>query len=235
MRRSIRAENDTMGDLLVLADRRANRGRGARSALTPAGESLAASPVTFCFDPACPFSYLVAERVERRFAAVTWVPVRAASLNRDRPWTDAAVAAEVRAAAERRAAQLRIPLVWPDRFPSTGLAVLRVAAYAACAGVGAAFALAACRLAFCGGYDLEDPFNLVEAAAAAGIEIEECLRAAIDPDNDRPLEAAARGLLAQGVTTLPAFKIGNRWFAGESRLAEAAAFARAPVVALRPA
>ena len=57
---------------------------------------------------------------------------------------------------------------------------MRVAAYAAEHDRGAAFTLAACRLAFCGGFDLEDPEVLAEAAAAAGLGLEESLRAAGD-------------------------------------------------------
>jgi 2-hydroxychromene-2-carboxylate isomerase len=103
------------------------------------------------------------------------------------------------------------------------------------AGAGPAFALAACRLAFCGGFDLEDPSNLAEAAAAAGIEHDECLRAAADPGNDVALESSAGDLVRLGVTQLPAVRIGHRWFAGEGSLAEASAWARAPLAAGRRA
>ena len=194
---------------------------------------VGAPPVAFCFDPGCPFSYLVAERVERRFPAVRWVPVSAAALWREDPWSDPAVASALRATAERRAAELRLPLVWPDPFPPAGTAALRVAVYAVRAGVGPAFALAALRLAFCGGFDLEDPVTLAEAAAAAGIEIDTCLRAIEDPANDAPVAAAARDLTAHGITEVPAFKVGSRWFSCEARLAEASASARARVAGTR--
>ncbi len=49
-------------------------------------------------------------------------------------------------------------------------------AYASTIGCGAQFALAAMRLAFCGGFDLEDPEILAEAAAAAGIPLAGLLR-----------------------------------------------------------
>ena len=65
----------------------------------------------------------------------------------------------------RRAVELRLPLVWPDGFPVAAPSALRAAAYAAEIGAGARFALAASRLAFCGGFDLEDPEILAEAAA----------------------------------------------------------------------
>jgi 2-hydroxychromene-2-carboxylate isomerase len=230
MRRSIRAEIASMGDLRVLAERRAASRRGESVPRGRIDVGWGAQPIAFCFDPGCPFSYLVAERVERRFSAVEWIPVAGAALHRDR-WSGPDAGRALRAHAERRAAELRLPLVWPDRFPSTGMSALRVAVYAARVGLGPAFALAASRLAFCGGFDLEDPENLAEAAAAAGIELEACMLAANDQANDVPLEAAARGLLAHGVTELPAFGLGTRWFAGEHRLAEASAWARAPLAA----
>ena len=86
----------------------------------------------------------------------------------------------VRAAAERRAAELRLPLVWPERFPREVPAAMRAAAFAAEQGRGGAFVLAAGRLAFCGGFDLDDPEILAEAAAAAGIPLEDCFHAAGD-------------------------------------------------------
>jgi 2-hydroxychromene-2-carboxylate isomerase len=222
-----------MRDVTVLAERREQR----RMSDSFAAEQVAArggSPTTFYFDPCCPFSYLAAERVERRFSAVQWVPVSAAALGTDDPWSDPRVARLLRRLAERRAAELRLPLVWPEHFPPSGTAALRVAVHAVNAGVGAAFALAAGRLAFCGGFDLADPVILLDAAAAAGIEIDKCLQAIDDATGDAPLESTARGLMALGVTQLPAFRVGPRWFAGEASLGEASAWARAPMAATRP-
>lgn len=223
-----------MNDITVLAEHRANR-RTRHPVHQGWGGAAAGAPVAFYFDPCCPFSYLAAERVERRFSGVQWIPARAAALADDEPWADPRVARLLRARAERRAAELRLPLVWPDRFPPTGTAALRVAVHAGRAGVGPAFALAACRLAFCGGFDLDDPIVLAEAAAAAGIELDACLHAAEDMAADELLESGAGGLLALGVTQLPAVRIGPRWFAGEASLAEASAWARAPVAESRPA
>lgn len=216
---------------MVLAERLAARRRRDTFPWGRGAVGLGATPVAFCFDTGCPFSYLVAERVERRFPTVEWVPVPAAVLRRCDPWSYPRTGRSLREQAERRALELRLPLVWPDSFPSAGTAALRVAVYAVRTGAGAAFALAACRLAFGGGFDLEDPLNLAEAAAAAGIGLEACLHEAANAANDAPLEAAADRLLAQGVSQLPAFKVGNRWFSGEARLAEVSAWARAPIAA----
>jgi 2-hydroxychromene-2-carboxylate isomerase len=202
-----------MGELIMLKDRRADRSRPGRSAL-PA----------FFFDVCCPFSYLAAERVERMLGEVEWIPACSAALT-DGSWQ---LPDEAQAAAERRAAELRLPLVWPDRYALYEPGAMRAAAYAARIGSGAQFALAATRLAFCGGFDLEDPEILAEAAAAAGIPLDECFNATGDPSLDESLHATARGLTGRGVDRLPAVRIGARLFAGEHRLAEASALLRAP-------
>lgn len=200
-----------MGELIVLKDRFADRSRAERRA-RPA----------FFFDVCCPFSYLAAERVERLLGEVEWIPTSAAVLG-DNAWQ---LSSDEMDLAERRAGELRLPLVWPERFPLHAPPALRAAAYAAQNGEGARFALAAGRLAFCGGFDLDDPEILAEAAAAAGIRPEGCFAAIGDPGLDGPPGATARGLVARGVQGLPVVAIGRQLFAGEHRLAEAAALMR---------
>lgn len=209
-----------MGELIVLAERRADRSRPQRS-----------NRPAFFFDLSCPFSYLAAERVERILGDVDWVPTAATVLRRSEASEQLAA---VRSHAETCAVALRLPLVWPDGFPGETPGALRAAAHAAEIGAGARFALAASRLAFCGGFDLEDPEILAEAAAAAGIGLRECLAAAGDPTRDGALHATARGLLTQGVRRLPALRAGTRWFDGDEALAAAAAFLRARTVVHRP-
>ena len=136
------------------------------------------------FDLACPFTYLAAERVERAFAHVTWTAASSETLQRRCLADDAESVERVRARPSARAATLRLPLVWPEGFPKAVPAAMRAAAFAAEQGRGGAFVLAAGRLAFCGGFDLDDPEILAEAAAAAGIRLDECLRAAGDARRD---------------------------------------------------
>jgi 2-hydroxychromene-2-carboxylate isomerase len=104
----------------------------------------------------------------------------------------------------------------------------RVASLAAERGRAAPFVLAASRLAFCGGFELDHPEVLAEAAAAANLGLEDCLRAAGDISRDGPLEQAARRLLARGADRLPAVRVARVLFAGEDRIAEAAALAGTP-------
>jgi 2-hydroxychromene-2-carboxylate isomerase len=202
-----------MGELIVLKERLADRSRPTRS-LRPA----------FFFDLSCPFSYLAAERVERVLGEVDWVPTAAGALHQG---YDGGDLGRIRAEAELAALALRVPLVWPERFPAQCPSALRAASYAHEMGAGAGFVLAASRLAFCGGFDLEDPEILAEAAAAAGMLLEECLAAAGDAKRDRALNATAQGLLARGVKSVPAVRVGRWWFDGEQALGEAAAMLRA--------
>jgi 2-hydroxychromene-2-carboxylate isomerase len=197
-----------MGEVIELKDQLADRSR-------PRGGSRAA----FFYDLACPFSYVVAERIERVLGEVEWIPAPAVGLEGGGRWNRLE---ETRALAEREARAARLPLVWPDSFPANSRDALRAASYAAENGRGAGFALAACRLAFCGGFELEDPEILCVAAGAAGLSIEATLLAARDPSRDGPLWATARGLRRRGVRRLPAVRVGRRWFEGE-RLLDAVA------------
>jgi 2-hydroxychromene-2-carboxylate isomerase len=202
-----------MGELIVLAERRADRSRPTRGSQRPA----------FFFDVSCPFSYLTAERVERVLGDVEWVPTAAAMINQGGEWDQPAA---VRAHAETCAVAMRLPLVWPERFPAPAPGALRAAAYAAEIGAGCRFALAASRLAFCGGFDLEDPEILAEAAAASGIGLNACLQAAGDVSRDGELHATARGLLHPGVRQLPAIRVERHVFSADSALAAASALIR---------
>jgi 2-hydroxychromene-2-carboxylate isomerase len=208
-----------MGELIDLAERREARRRRT------AGPVRAFARAEFFFDLACPFSYLAAERVERTFDDVIWTPAAGGPLGRLGPAGPGVTAAAVRRLAEERARELRMPLVWPDRFP-TGTAAMRVAAFAAERGRGAALVLAASRLAFCGGFDLDHPDMIAEAAAAAGLALEDGLEAACDRSRDAAAEAAGRALVAAGADRLPALRVGRTLHWGERRVGNAVAAAR---------
>ncbi len=209
-----------MSNVIFLAERLADRSRAREG-----------SPVSFFFDLACPFSYLATERVERILGDVEWVPTSVSAFaGRPTPViTDALIAQ-----AERRAVELRLPLIWPDPFPTDCTEALRAAEFAGEQGEGARFALAASRLAFCGGFDLADPEILAAAAEAAGLRVDDCLGAAADPARDMTLEATARGLLARGVATLPAIRVEQQWFEGERGVGGASALLRARTMYERP-
>jgi 2-hydroxychromene-2-carboxylate isomerase len=182
----------------------------------------------FFFDVACPLSYLSGEGVERRLGQVEWIPVdggalrhgtRGAAAGVDHHLTDRSA----RARAEARARALRLPLVWPDTRTGSGRCARRACAFASEIGAGARFALAASRLAFCGGFDLDDPDTLAEAATAAGVPLADCLTAAGEAWRDEELQDTADVLRSHGIGEAPAIRIARRWFQGEAGLVAAGA------------
>ena len=175
--------------------------------------------MTFHFDLSSPFTYLAAERVDRLFPNLVWRPVLEEILQ---------VSPVPQEVAEERAHALGLPLVWPELGFESVRPAMRVASLAAEQGRAAPFVLAASRLAFCGGFELDHPEVLAEAAAAANLGLEDCLHAAGDAGRDGAMEEAARRLLAQGADRLPALRVGRLLFAGEDRVAEAAAAASMP-------
>jgi 2-hydroxychromene-2-carboxylate isomerase len=214
-----------MGDVVPLTPRRRPRPSAPGAARRPrrAGARL----VAFYFDLCSPWTYLAAERAERLFGGERWRPAAGDALRGGRAAPDLR-GERVRIAAERRAAELRLPLVWPERWPGPGRRAMRVAALAAEQGRAAPFAVAAGRLAFCGGFDLDDPEVIAEAAAAAGLPLADALRAAGDLGRDGGMDRAALRLRRAGADELPAAVVRGCVFAGERRLAEAAAAAAAP-------
>src|SRR6478672_5716713 len=196
-------QGSDMGELISFEERR----RALRGG--PGGDERTVVPTTFSFDLALPQTYLAAERVDHRFAGVRWQPAYAHVVwGTDVPYADLAVDAQ------ERASSLRVPLIWPDPWPQEVRPAMRAAALACEHGRGAAFVLAAGRLAFCGGFDLGDPEVLAEAAAAAGLPLDACLAAARDVSRDAPIEAAGRRLAAMGAGALPVLRVGRRLFDG---------------------
>lgn len=179
-----------------------------------------AAPRLF-FDLACPFSYLVLEPAERALGPLEWVPVPATALHRRRPRPEAA-----RERAEELAAELGMPLVWPSPWRTVLPQALRVSVWAQEQGAGAAFGVAAARLAFCGGYDLADLGVLAEAAAAAGLHPREALWAAQDDERDEPLLLTAIALEDRGIRRLPALRLGDAWISGTAAVAAVLHLAR---------
>jgi 2-hydroxychromene-2-carboxylate isomerase len=195
--------------------------RRSRSQRAEAGRLLPRA--TIFFDLRSPYTYLVAERADRLFEGLEWQPASADIL------CGGELDVEGPRLADERARLLGLPLVWPEERPYRVLGAMRVASLAAERGCAGAFVLAASRLAFCGGFDIDDPEILSEAAAAAGLAPDDAIHAAGDVTRDGPIEAAARTLLLAGAQRLPALRVGRTLFCGEERLIEAAAAARAAV------
>src|SRR4051794_9146769 len=214
-----------MGEVIRLEDRRARHRPD-----TVARDAIRAE---FLFDLASPFTYLAAERVDRAFDEVTWTPACARTLRCAALPADFGEVQDIVNVAEERAAALRLPLEWPGRWPTAVPAAMRVAHHAAQQGRGGAFVLAATRLAFAGGFDLDELEILTEAAAAAGLRLDAALRAAREERRDGAMEAAARRLLGAGADRLPALWVSRGVFWGEDRVGDAVTTARLAAAANR--
>ena len=185
-------------------------------------------PASFYFDLSSPLSYLAAERVLQVLPGpAEWQPVLARELpHGELPGTfRCAEESDVfRSEIARRARELGLlPLRWPEPFPFDSALAMRVATYAKSIGRAVAFAQAAFRQAFAAGRALDEPDNVLIAAAAcemhpgavgAGSELR-----AVARQLTRRTESAARA----GVLEVPAVVVGERVFLGERALEEAAA------------
>jgi 2-hydroxychromene-2-carboxylate isomerase len=200
-----------MGELINLAERLADRSRPSRNT---AG--------AFFFELGDPLSYLAAERVERAFGHIEWVPVARLDCAAGRGRAADEALLEL---ARAEAAELRLPLLEPENYGAEQLAVARAASFAAERGECARFSVAASRLAFCGGYDLDDPEVIAEAADVARLNVDDALAAAFDPCRDVQLFATATGLAKRGITAAPAIRISSNWFDGVDAVAEASSLA----------
>jgi 2-hydroxychromene-2-carboxylate isomerase len=211
-----------MGEVIALGAARQHRGWSR-------GPARVRARATLYFDLVSPATYLAAERVGLLFPHLDWRPALRDALHGGDPVADAAARERDELAAAARASVLRLPLVWPEGT-SNARAAMRVASLACERGRGGAFVLAASRLAFCGGFELDHPEALAEAAAAAGLSLDEALHAAGDEGRDGAMEEAARRLMAQGADRLPALRVGRLLFSGEERLGEALAAHQAPAL-----
>jgi 2-hydroxychromene-2-carboxylate isomerase len=214
-----------MGEVIALEAGRRRREQGRRPA-------RARPRATLYFDLVSPATYLAAERVNSLFPHLEWRPALRDALHGGDPMADAAARERDELAAADRASVLRLPLVWPEGT-SSARAAMRVASLACERGRGGAFVLAASRLAFCGGFELDDPEVLAEAAGAANLPLADAFEAATDETRDGAMVDDALRLLAAGAHVLPTIRVGRLVVSGEDRLSEAAAAAQAPVPSVR--
>src|ERR1017187_6729993 len=176
---------------------------------------MSSAPASFYFDLSSPLAYLAAERILHLFpGAAEWQPV----LARDLPAAETFDAFRCgeeqetfRAEIARRADTIGLqPLRWPDPFPFDGELAMRVATYAKSIGRVVPFAQAAFRQAFAGGRDLQQPDNVLIAAAACEMHPAAVLAAAKLRSVERELAAKTAHAAQLGVLDVPAVVVGER-------------------------
>lgn len=188
---------------------------------------------TFYYDLMSPYAYLAAERLERVMPEPPeWQPVLLGGLFRLTGRSSWALGDFERrrrgmAEIERRAAAYGLPpLRWPDQWPTSSLAAMRLATHARRTGREREFAAAAFRVAFVEGHDLGELPNVLAAAHAAGIDRDEAEAALADRAVKDELRAATDAAHARGVFGVPTLAAGGELFWGDDRLEDAAAAVR---------
>ena len=195
-------------------------------------------PASFYFDLANPIAYLASERVLTLLRRPPeWQPVLARELPGAERWDVFRCREEedvFRAEIARRAAELSLqPLRWPEPFPFDSTLAMHVATYAKSIGRVVAFAQAAFRQAFAGGRSLQEPDNVLIAAAACEMHPAATLAGANLRSVGRQLSRATARAAEAGVLDVPALIIGERVFQGERALAGASAHLAASATAER--
>jgi 2-hydroxychromene-2-carboxylate isomerase len=99
---------------------------------------------------------------------------------------------------------------------------MRAATYAKSIGRATAYSLAAFRQAFAAGRDLGDLDTIVIAAAACEMHPAAVIKAVDLGSTAGALEQATERAVASGIRRLPALRVGELVFEGESALDEAA-------------
>ena len=187
---------------------------------------------TFYYDLMSPYAYLSAERLERVMPEPPrWQPVLLGGLFRLTGRSSWALGDFERrrrgmAEIERRAARYGIPpLRWPESWPTSSLAAMRLAVHARRTGREREYAAAAFSTAFAEGQDLGELRHVLAAAEAAGIGREEAEAALGDVAIKDELRAETDAAHARGVFGVPTLAVGDELFWGDDRLEDAAAAA----------
>jgi 2-hydroxychromene-2-carboxylate isomerase len=189
---------------------------------------VSAPAASFHFDLESPLAYLAAERVLHVLPGpAEWRPVLARELPGGEPFSAFRCREEqeiFRAEIARRAEDLGLqPLRWPDPFPFDSALAMRVATYAKSIGRIVPFAQAAFRQAFAGARNLEQPDNVLIAAAACEMHPAAVLRGAELRSVGDQLATATAAAVAAGIIRVPALIVGEEVFEGERAVEQASA------------
>jgi len=187
--------------------------------------------VDFFLGAMSPYSWLAAERIGKLLPHARWRALFLGGLFHGagrQSWGFGERREQEMAECERRAAAYGLGVMrWPEPWPTNDLAVARAMTFADREGALRRFALAAMRLAFLAGRDLERPDTVLEAARVAEIDPERVRRALGDEEIKLALRSETDAALARGVFGVPTVAVGEQLFWGEDRLEQAAGAAGA--------
>ncbi|MDT0633924.1 2-hydroxychromene-2-carboxylate isomerase [Spectribacter hydrogenoxidans] len=184
------------------------------------------SSLEFFWDPASPYTYLAATRIEKLAEesgiSLRWRPfllggVFKATGNR----APAEVAAKGRYLFEdlqRWASLYSVPLRFPDSFPANSIQSLRAALVAEESDQGPAFARAIMAAHWGEGRDINDAAVLAETAESVGLEADTVAQRMQAQEIKDQLRANTDEAVARGAFGAPTFFVGDAMFWGNDRL-----------------
>jgi 2-hydroxychromene-2-carboxylate isomerase len=191
------------------------------------------SRATFYYDFSSPYSYLAAERISSLFAEAgveqpEWVPISFGHVLKTtgrRPWSFEEDRTKDFEEIQRRADERGLPKVlYPEGWPieNYSLTPIRAATYAKESGRVVSFTLAAFRQHFAAGRPLNDPDNVLLAAAACELHPKAVLKGIETQSIKDKLKRATADAIERGVEGIPTVAVGDELFWGDDRLEEAA-------------
>jgi 2-hydroxychromene-2-carboxylate isomerase len=194
--------------------------------------------IEFWYDFASPYSWMAAERIEALAGAagigVRWRPFVIGPILRLRPDNPSPVQnappaqrAYRRRDVERLCATCGLPLRWPSSYPRNGLLAARLAR-AAPDDIRPALSRAIYRANFADDREISDATIIGDVLAAAGLDADALLAAALADSNKRGLIADVDEAVARGIFGAPSIVVGNELFWGNDRLELAIAWAQRP-------
>jgi 2-hydroxychromene-2-carboxylate isomerase len=186
----------------------------------------------FYYDFSSPYSYLAAERISGLFSEAgveqpEWVPISFGHVLQEsgrRPWSFEEDRSQDFEEIQRRADERGLPKVlYPDGWPieTYSLIPTRAATYAKESGRVVSFTLAAFRQHFAAGRPLNDPDNVLLAAAACELHPNAVLKGIETESVKRKLKEATGEAMERGLQGIPTVAVGEELFWGDDRLEEA--------------
>jgi 2-hydroxychromene-2-carboxylate isomerase len=199
---------------------------------------------SFYFGVMSPYSWFAAERIERLLPQARWRGVLAGVVFKEHgrtSWGLTERRADGMADCQLRASEHALgPIAWPEPWPASDLLAGRAMAFcerrdrkdapatgtpdasAPGAGLLKTFALAAMRMAFLEGADLEQLDAVIEAGRRSGIDEYELRGGLKDQRVKDELRAITGEAIAAGAFGVPTVLVGEELFWGDDRLQDAA-------------
>ena len=210
---------------------RSHRSRGAQGSGAAQDAQARAGARAVLLRPRCPFTYLAAERVERAFSHVDLDAAVGGDAAAPLPGRRSRGCERMREAAERRAAALRLPLVWPE-LPAAGARRDARGGLRGRAGPRARLRARRGPARVLRRLRPRRPGDPGRGGGRRGHPARGLLPRRGRRAARRRAEAVGRKLLAAGADRLPVLRVGRSLFWGEQRVGAAAASVRQSTPAL---